>query len=219
MARVADLFNEADLAAIREATRVAESRISGEIVTTVVESCDAYEGALWKSAAFGAMLAALVAGASFALGERWSAPAWWWLTLPAAAGAGFGYLVPRRLPFLHRALVGGELLDMRLERSSAAAFVEEEVFATRERSGVLIFVGLFEHRVQILRDKTAQQRVPADSWDDLAFRLARDIGKGQAAAGLVQAIEDTGRLLELHGLARRDEVVGAIDDQLRLLDD
>jgi putative membrane protein len=216
MARVADLFSEADLAAIREATRVAESRTSGEIVTAVVESCDSYEGALWKSAAFGAMLAALVAGASFALTERWSAPAWWWLTLPAAAGALIGYLVPRAVPFFHRALVGGEILDMRLGRRAASAFVEEEVFATRERSGVLIFVGLFEHRVQILRDKAAQQRVPADSWDDLAARLARDIRKGQAAAGLAQAIEDTGRLLELHGLARKDD---ELDDQLRLLDD
>ena len=107
---------------------------------------------------------------------------------------------------------------MRLERRAAVAFVEEEVFATSERSGVLIFVGLFEHRVQILRDKAAQQRVPTDSWDDLASRLARDIRKGQAAAGLVQAIEDTGRLLELHGLVRRDDDVDELDDQLRLPD-
>ena len=107
---------------------------------------------------------------------------------------------------------------MRVERRAAQAFVTEEVFSTRDRSGVLLFIGLFEHCVEILRDTAAQQRVPEDSWDDLADRLARDIRKGQAAAGLLQAIEDTGRLLELHGLERRDDDVDELGNQLRLPD-
>ena len=217
--KVEEVFTDRDLDAVREATRSAEARTSGEIVSVVVESCDSYEGALWKSAAFGAMLAALATGVGFASVERWSGPAWWWLALPAAAGAAAGYLLALSLPILHRALIGREILEMRVERRAAQAFLSEEVFATRERSGVLIFIGLFEHRVEILRDTAAEQRVPGDSWDDLAERLARDIRKGQAAAGLVQTIEDTGRLLELHGLVRRDDDVDELDDNLRLFDE
>ena len=215
---VEKIFDERQREAIREATRQAEARTSGEIVTVVVDRCDTYEGALWKAAAFGSMLAALGTGVGFSLVERWSATAWWWLSLPAVAGALAGYFVPIGIPALHRLLVGRAVLRLRAERRAAEAFVSEEVFATAERSGVLLFVGLFEHLVEVARDREAQKRVPQESWDDLAERLAGEIRKGRAAIGLVQAIEDVGRLLELHGFERRADDANELDDNLRLFD-
>ena len=215
---IRDVFSPADLDAIRDATAAAESRTSGEIVTTVVESCDSYEGALWKSAALGSILAALAAGLGDLFLERWGV-AWPWLTLPAFAGAAAGFVLPLWLPALHRALVGKRLLETRVARRAAAAFLEQEVFATRERSGVLIFVGLFEHRVELLRDRGAQEGVPADSWEDLTERLVQGIKKKAAPRALVQAIEDCGRLLELHGLVRRDDDEDELPNEPRLFDE
>ncbi len=215
---IRDVFSPADLDALREATVAAEARTSGEIITTVVESCDSYEGALWKSAALGSIVAALAAGLWTLFVERWGV-VWLWLTLPALTGAAAGFVLPIWFPALHRALVGKRLLESRVARRATAAFLEQEVFATRERSGVLIFVGLFEHRVELLRDRAAQQSVPADSWEDLTERLVRGIKKKAAPRALVQAIEDCGRLLELHGLVRRDDGVDELPNAPRLFDD
>ena len=48
------------------------------------------------------------------------------------------------------ALVGMWLVAM-------AAFVEEEVFSTRDRTGILLFLSLFEHRVVVLGDSGINQ--------------------------------------------------------------
>ena len=216
---VKEVFSEKDLKTLREATRAAEARTSGEIVTVVVESCDTYEGALWKSAALGSLIVALATGLLHSIIERWSFPGWVWMALPAFAGAALGFLLPLRSPAVHRWLVGRRILETRAARRAAAAFVDEEVFATRDRSGVLIFVGLFEHRVEVLRDTEAQQRVPRESWDDLVDRLASRLRKGEVADGLAQAIEDSGRLLELHGLARRPDDTDELSDEVRLHDE
>src|SRR5262245_55265785 len=138
------LFTPADLEAIQAAVREAEERTAGEIVPYVVERSDEYPTAAWKGAALGALLGPVLALAAFRWSSLWGLPLVYWIALPAPLGGALGYLLASFLEPLQRWLVGEEILESRARRRAAVAFVEQEVFRTRDRTGILLFLSLFE---------------------------------------------------------------------------
>ena len=122
------------------------------------------------------------------------------LALPAWAGAGLGYLLPLLIRPLHRAAIGADVLDARVERRASAAFAESEVFATRARTGLLLLVALFEHRVQILCDRGIEERGASAEWEPIVDRLTAGLRQGRPAQSIVAAIGEIGGLLESRGV-------------------
>jgi putative membrane protein len=193
-------FSDAELTAIRQAVAAAEAESAGEIVPYVVTASDAYPGAAWKAAAFGAMAAALAAWAVERWGGFWGAQPLFWMVLPPAAGGALGLLAAHLAPALRRRLAGAEQLDARTRQRAAAAFVEQEVFATAGRTGILIFLSLFERRVVVLADSGIHARVADGEWEAMVARIVAGIRRGDPGAALAAAIRDCGDLLVRHGL-------------------
>ena len=206
-------FSDADLERIAEAARAAEERTSGEIVAYLVGRVDDHHEAAWKGAALGALAAAAAAGFGHWLGGFWGGPVVLWLTLPAFAGAAAGYLLATLAPALERRLIADESLERRVRLRAESAFLEEEVFATEGRTGILIFLALFEHRALILGDSGIHRKVEERQWRRLVAALIDGIRAGRAVDALVETIGKCGELLEEHGVARRaddrDELANA----------
>jgi len=210
------LFTEADLEAIRRATAEAEMRTSGEIVPVVVGRCDDYDEAVWKAAALSALVCSLLSGLLHLLGGFWGGAGFVWITLPSVGGAALGFLVARLWPGLLRAMVADDTIDLRVARRARQAFLEEEVFATEERTGILIFMALFEHRVVVLGDAGINGAVDQSEWEDVVAHLVTGIRAGRPAQALVEAISECGRLLEIHGVEIRPDDVDELADGLRM---
>ena len=168
--RLRTLFSEADLEAIRKATAAGESRTAGEIVPYIVERVVDRDTARWRGAALGALGAALTAGLANAFGDFWGGFGVWWITLPAVVGAGLGYLVAG-FDVVGRRLIPEDHIDRWVHLRAKAAFLEEEVFATRDRTGILVFLALFEHRAVILADEAIHRAVPQGEWQGLVDDL------------------------------------------------
>jgi len=209
------LFSDADLQAVRAAVAEAETRTSGEIVPYVVPASDAYLNALWKGAAFGALGGPLLALALYRLWDLWGTHLDLWLTVPAAAGAAIGFLLTAFVPPVKRWLAGDEMLELRTRQRAEMAFLEEEVFRTRERTGILLFLSLFEHRVVVLADSGIHALVQPGQWDGIAAAIAAGIRAGRPGEALLEAIRSCGDLLERHGVARRADDVNELPDELR----
>ena len=208
-------FSQADRDAIQAAVRGAESRSSGEIVPYVVERSDEYQNALWKGAALGALLGPM---AAFAL-QRWS-PIWGiplgiWIALPAPLGGAIGYLLAL-LPPVRRWMAGEHALDARARRRAAVAFLDQEVFRTRQRTGILLFVSLFERRVVLLADSGIHQKVEEGAWEAITRRLAGGLRGGRPGPALAEAIQACGELLERHGVERQADDRDELSNELRL---
>jgi len=210
------MFSDQDLEAIRRAATAAEERTAGEIVPYLVGRVDDHDEARWKGAALGALAFALAAGAVHHLGGFWGGAGILWITLPALAGAAAGYLLALLFPGLERRLIQAEDLERRVAARAAAAFLEEEVFATRDRTGILIFLALFEHRAVILADSGIHAKVPAATWRRLVDDLVTGVRERRAASALVAVIERCGELLEEHGVERRADDVDELSDQPRV---
>ena len=212
------VLEDADLAAVTEACREAERKTGAEVVVYVVRRCDPYAESRWRLGALGAVLGVL--GVALArLGQEgwhgsdallvWSVPA---LLLGFAAG----YLLGSWGPVVRR-LAEGEI-ERIVELRAAAAFVEEEVFDTRDRTGVLLFVALFEHRFLVLADAGIRERVEEGVWSEIVADTVQGFREGRARESLVRAVERVGGLLEAHEVPRREDDVNELPDVPRIRD-
>jgi putative membrane protein len=203
--------SEDEAAAIRDAVAAAERASAAEVVPVLVEAADAYAVADWKAAALGALFSAVAAALLERIDPSWGATAAW-IALPPVAGAAAGALLARAFPGLRRSLVGAGALDERVEARAQEAFVENEVFRTRDRSGVLVLVALFEHRVRILADAGIHAQVPAERWSEIAAATAAAMRHDRPGEALRQAVVACGALLAERGPRRRGDDVNELPD-------
>ena len=122
------------------------------------------------------------------------------------------------MPAIERALLSSEDLERRVRVRAAAAFLEEEVFNTRERTGILILVALFEHRAVILGDFGIHRSIEPGAWDELVGDLVRGIKEGRAAAAMIDVVGRCGELLETRGVERRRDDFNELADAPRVRD-
>lgn len=218
MPRAEDLFSDADRRAIADAARMAEGATSGEIVPYVVGVCDDYPSTGWKAAVLGGLIGGGTGVAVHSLGGFWGGSVWLWVVLPLAVLALLGPVAARISEPFKRWLIGDRLLELRARQRAEAAFIEEEVFATRDRTGVLIFVALFEHRVVVLGDSGINRVVPEGAWQRVVDDVVRGVRAGRAAEALIGAIGECGQLLEAHRLEIRPDDIDELDNELRIRD-
>jgi putative membrane protein len=208
-------FTEADLALIREAVAEAETGTAGEIVPYVVPASDEYPSAVWKGATFGALLGALLGWAVHYSWDLWGGALFFWMVVPAVAGAALGLLVASFVPAVKRLLAGDDLIELRTRRRAALAFLDEEVFRTRDRTGILLFVSLFEHRVVVLGDSGINQKVKPEEWDALVREAAAGIRAGRPGEAVARAVEACGRLLGERGVHLQPADTDELSNELR----
>ncbi|MEQ9364928.1 MAG: hypothetical protein RIF32_11825, partial [Leptospirales bacterium] len=174
-------FTTEDLERIKAAVAGAEGQTAGEIVPFYVESSDEYEESVWR----GGVLASTLALLTF-YGLRTFTPIWmpfdltetlFIILLAAGLGSGLTYW----LPPLRRLLAGSALINRRTAARALEAFVSEEVFQTRDRTGILIFLSMFEHRVHIIGDSGINSRVKPGEWEDIVEIITSGIKSGRAA--------------------------------------
>lgn len=210
------LFSDSDLRRIEDAIREAEARTRGEVVAAAVPASGAYPGAAWAGACLGALSALLVLVLAHLLTDVWGLGAPLWALLAASGGAAAGYLAVGRSDALKRLLTADEVLDRQVALAARAAFVDHEVFATRDRSGVLLYLSLLEHRVVVLGDAGVEAHVAPGEWDDIVGGIVRGIRERRAADALVAAIERVGEILDRRGLERRADDRDELANRLRL---
>lgn len=215
-ARLSALFPPPDVAAVEESIAKAEERTSAEIVAWVTPASDSYPEAPLRGALLGMIAALALFAARWLLAVEWSAVGVVQALLPPLVGATAGYAAARWIAPLRRRLVGAARLEAAVRSAAESAFLEAEVFTTRQRTGLLLYVSLFEHRCLVLPDLGVREKVERGEWDELARRVADGIRSGRPAPALVEVIERFGTLLEEKGLAVAAGDANELPDTLRL---
>jgi putative membrane protein len=215
------LFTDDERERIRQAVAEAETRTAGEIVPYVVRQSGDYDVATWRAASASAVLSGTLALAVAWLNDGWD---WGWLysawalALVMAGGGVVGALLTLIDP-VRRAFAGAELLDTTVHRRSAVAFLEEEVFDTRDRTGILLFVSLFEHRIEVVGDAGINAKVEPHEWEDVVGLIRDGVRGASLAEGLVAAIGKCGDLLHRRGVALRPDDTDELPDDVRVRDE
>lgn len=193
------LFSTEEKARIEAAVREAESRTSGEIVPMVVDQSYGYP----RAEIIGAGLFSLATGVllSWAFGGDSI-----WVFLPLYLLAYFPYkLMIRYCPALKRSLISLAEIAEEVEEKALVSFIERGLHHTRDETGVLIFISLFEKRVHVLADRGINEVVPPDTWDDIVRMVTDGINEGRTCEALEGAVRRCGDLLEKNFPVKSDD--------------
>lgn len=81
---------------------------------------------------------------------------------------------------------------------AADLFAQLRVWDTEENSGVLIYVQLVDHCVEILADRGIAAKVPQAEWDAICRSMESAFKSADYRGGALAAIKRAGELLEQH---------------------
>ncbi len=113
-------------------------------------------------------------------------------------------------------MLSQEHLDQATHKKAETVFLEEEVFNTRQRTGILIFISFFEHEVIVMTDKGISKEVDQKEWDNLVKIIIDHIRKGKIVEGLELAIRRSGEILLEKGFVITPDDVNELGDELRV---
>lgn len=210
-------FTEDDRRQIEEAIAAAEAETTAEIVPFIATQSDPYPAARWRGGVLGALLALCTA----VLLRTAALPALTpYLTdlsvLAVALGTGAaGAVTTSIVPAFTRALTPPDERDRAVNRRALEAFMEEEVFNTTGRTGILLFVSLLEHRIEVLADRGVDAAVDETAWADVAERIRQGIEDDRLTRGLLNGIKQCETVLDAHDLTVETDDENQLSDRLR----
>ncbi len=210
--RLTQAFPDAARQGITAAVRDAEAGTSGEVVVVLAEQSDDYEEAAWRAAA-------LAGGGVLVLDLLYRHAAPFWLPLPADAGllaalavAWLAFFLVPQSATLRRRLVGRASRSARVRAAAAATFHTRRLAATRDRTGVLVYVSLFEREVVVLPDVGIEAKAPESAWAGVVARVVAGMKAGRPAEGVVDAVRVCGELLRAAGFVARSDDRDELDN-------
>ncbi len=184
------MISDAEKLDVENAITKAENQTSAEIVAVIARASGGYYYVpyMW--------------GALIALAVPW--PLIQWTELPVQtiyliqlAVFGALALVLHSQP-LRFALVPKSIMRKRAHQRAMQQFVAQDIYTTTGHTGVLLFVSVAERFAEIVVDSEVHEHVPDEEWKDIVDALTRDIGQGQPAKALVEAIGRIGEHLARH---------------------
>lgn len=209
-------FSEKDLERIKAAVRAAEGNISGEIVPVIVSNSGRYASAVYKGGVFTGVFAFIL----IIIFDRY---------VPALAVydplmiffivmtlGGLGSLAAHYIEPLKRLLVTQSQKDNATRLRAETAFLEEEIFNTRQRTGIMIFISFFEHEVMVIADSGISKVVEQKEWDKIVNTLTEHIRRDKIVEGLEVSLKRCGEILLEKGFHKTPDDVNELRDDLRI---
>ena len=193
-------FSEEENQRISATIKAVEGETAGEIAVLVVEESDTYPEAILLGAVILGGLAALALTDLFLDDSLW-------LFIPClVAGALVAALVLQRIPVLHRLFVSPQQINRRVAARAEQAFYARGLHRTREGSGVLFFLSLFERQVWVLADQGIYRKIDQEALQAYARAVVLGMKNGRKTEALCAEIVRFGRVLAHHFPIRPDDV-------------
>jgi uncharacterized membrane protein len=101
--------------------------------------------------------------------------------------------------------------DASVRERAEMLFAKLRVWDTEERNGVLLYVELADHGIEIVADRGIAAKVAPEDWQAICRDIAQRFAEGEFESGVIAGIERIADLLALHFPAAEGE---ANPDQL-----
>ncbi|ENO85122.1 TPM domain-containing protein [Thauera linaloolentis] len=102
------------------------------------------------------------------------------------------------LRYLSRTLWRGEPIEEVLRDRAVTTFGKQRVWDTEDDNGVLIYLSLAEHHLEILADRGLSRHVPQADWQAIVDAAGSHLREGQIEEGLALALAGVHEHLARH---------------------
>ena len=230
------MLSDADRARVEAAVARGELRTRGEIYTVVArESSDYREVPVaWAAIAALAVPALLLAGgvhvsAPEILTGEWSAAQIGAVAEQSVRSALTGALLMQGVLFVAVALLVGIIPPLRrlltpkglkrerVRRRAQEQFLAKNLAATRERTGVLIYVSAKERMAELIADEGVASKVDPKVWDEAMAALISGIKRKRPAEGFEAAVGLCADILAQHFPANATDNPNELPDSVVVL--
>jgi putative membrane protein len=186
----------ADPAAIEARIRAFESRTGVEAVAAVVDRSDRYHGLRWRAFAAGASLAALGVVTADLLRPDWTGAHASLVTAIAILAAGLACALLATLsPRFERLFLQRERAESEARQRAKALFLDRELFATPDRTAVLLFASRYERVAVVVGDRGYDGRISPAEWENVVAAMTPPFRNGDAAAAFTAGLDALEALL------------------------
>ncbi|MET0204759.1 MAG: TPM domain-containing protein [Casimicrobiaceae bacterium] len=194
-----------DSQAIEQRVHALERAIGIQVVTMVVGKCDVYPETVWKAFALGSSLAALAVAVGDVLHPEWmtSTAVMSSIVSMLAIGA-LCALASIYIPGFARLFLRDARAAVEASQYAKVQFLDRQMFATRERTAILVLVAMLERRVVILTDTGLRDAVTVAEWDAVIATMTERLRAGAACDALLAGLDAIGNLLATKGVVRGD---------------
>lgn len=183
-----EFLSTQDKARVRDAIATAERKTSGEFVTVLTESSNAY---LFFPMLWTAIVGLLVPGVLIVVGAGFGSLASYALQIAV--------VVVAALVFFHQGirvrLAPKHFRHHYASRAAHEQFVAQGVHKTRDSSGVLLFVSARERHVEIIADEGIHANVGEAKWQEIVDAFVAKVKNGQIADGFSDAVTSIGEAM------------------------
>lgn len=190
------LFSEQDKKNITEAIATAELNTNGEIVVHhAKQSSDYLEGSLLLGTCMACLTLLLAITISILEPSSYSH---YHLYFAGVAGA-IGYVFGRFIPSLRLLFYNQSTISTQVALAASSTFLRKEIFKTKDRTGVLIYISELEKQVLILGDSSINKVIKEEGWSEMVATIINGIKNKAAADGVISAIALVGDKLNASG--------------------
>lgn len=202
------MLKQKDREMIRAAVEQAEKKTSGEIVPVVAGSSGDYRVHAYKLGVIGLVLFSLLSWRAY-----YDLPFFWSLEktfLLQIGGFLLGFALGLLPPVLR--LLARKSMQEEVHERATVEFFHLGLTETKARTGVLVYVSLLEHRVEIIADKGIHEKAGDGYWSEECKKIAAGIAAGNSGAALAQVIREIGEKLSEHFPRAKDDANELKDD-------
>lgn len=121
----------------------------------------------------------------------------YWVAIDVALLIVIGVLLSSRTSAIRRRLTTKNFREEAVRMRAAAMFYEAGIANTKAELGLLVYLSLFERRLELIADRGVLEGVPALEWNQIMFEL-HEIGKNPAPETLQAGLAKLGALLAEH---------------------
>ncbi len=191
-------LSEKDKERIIESVKEVEKTTSGEIVPMIVSTSYHYPladvlGALSLSAIVAVLVTLYVSYAKswegFSIYDLWTFPGVFSVSFLV-----FFFVVKFVLP-VKRLFISKEEMKEEVEEAALTSFYKKGLGNTRDKTGVLIYISVFERMAYVLADEGINAKVNPEVWNDVVNLVIRGIKERRPADGIIEAVKLCGELL------------------------
>ncbi len=188
--------------AIAARVRALEEASGVEVVTVVVGKSDVYPEIVWTAFALGASLAALAAALFDALRPDWIQSGALLVQAVTILGVGAACALGTvALPRFARLFLRESRAALEVRQYAEVEFLSRELFATPQRTAVLMLVSLLERRVVVLPDRGFQGRVGQAQWDELVATMTAGLAISGTGPALIAGLDKLREIVTAAGFA------------------